>query len=56
MKFVGFDDWIEIFRGGSQVDSAGRSHNGDELIDQAVAGFNAVQHEPPVVIGHPAEN
>ncbi|MBW2091128.1 MAG: hypothetical protein JRI34_03265 [Deltaproteobacteria bacterium] len=56
MKFKGFDGWIEIFRGGKQVDSAGREHEGDEIIDKAVATFDAAEHEPPLVVGHPKEN
>jgi len=56
IKFRGFDDWIPIFQGGSQTDSAGRVHDGDALIDKAVSTFNAARHEPPVVIGHPQEN
>lgn len=56
MHFKGFDDWIEIFRGGLQTDSAGTEHDGDALIDKALAAFNAAEHEPPVVIGHPADN
>ncbi len=55
-EFKGFNDWIEIFRGGRQVDSMGREHDGDELIEKAVANFDASKHEPPVVIGHPADN
>lgn len=54
--FSGFDDWIEIFRGGRQVDGDGREHDGDELIRRAVAGFNAAKHEPPAVIGHPQQD
>jgi len=56
MTFKGFEDWIEIFRGGRQMDSQGREHDGDELIEKAVATFDASKHEPPVVIGHPADN
>jgi hypothetical protein len=48
--------WIEIFRGGSQADSLGRRHNGDQLITEAVKTFNSSQHEPPLVVGHPADN
>ena len=55
-NFKGFGDWIEIFRGGKQVDSAGNEHDGDQLVDQAVSSFKASEHEPPLVIGHPAEN
>ncbi len=56
MEFKGFDDWIPIFRGGKQTDSAGREHDGTALIEKAVANFNAARHEPPVCIGHPADN
>ncbi|HSW38570.1 MAG TPA: hypothetical protein VLL97_03670 [Acidobacteriota bacterium] len=55
-EFKGFDDWIPIFKGGKQTDSQGREHDGNALIDKAVSQFNAARHEPPVVIGHPAEN
>ena len=55
-EFKGFDDWIPIFRGGKQIDSQGREHDGNALIDKALATFNAAKHEPPVVIGHPVEN
>ena len=55
-EFAGFDDWIEIFRGGRQTDSNGRSHDGDALIDRAVASFSAKDHEPPLVVGHPQDN
>jgi hypothetical protein len=55
-EFKGFDDWIPIFRGGQQTDSLGRKHDGDQLIDRAVASFDAGRHEPPVCIGHPADN
>lgn len=54
--FAGFGDWIEIFRGGIQRDSTGAQHDGDELIRQAVDGFDPGFHEPPVVVGHPADN
>lgn len=53
MKFKGFDDWIEIFRGGKQTDSDGVEHDGDSLIDKAVDTFDTSYHEPPLVIGHP---
>ena len=49
-------NWIEIFRGGPQTDSAGREVNGDIFIDRAVAGFDPARHEPPVVVGHPKDN
>lgn len=55
-NFKGFDDFIEIFRGGRQVDSAGVAHDGDAMIDTAVAAFSAAKHEPPLVVGHPKDN
>lgn len=55
-NFKGFDDWIPIFRGGKQVDSTGKEHDGDNLIDLAVTNFDPEHHEPPVVVGHPKEN
>lgn len=54
--FNGFADWVEIFRGGKQTDSSGKVHDGDMLIDKAVAGFNPQHHEPPVVLGHPVDD
>ena len=50
------NQWVAIFKGGNQTDSSGRSHDGSALIDKAVASFNAADHEPPLVIGHPNEN
>jgi len=54
--FKGFDDWIEIFEGGRQVDSRGREHDGDQIIDRALTTFDPKEHEPPLVVGHPREN
>jgi hypothetical protein len=54
--FKGFEDWVEIFRGGRQVDSAGKEHDGDKLIDAALANFDAAKHEPPLCVGHPRDN
>lgn len=54
--FKGFDDWIEIFKGGRQTDSQGRDHDGDTIIESAVSSFNPSVHEPPLVIGHPIDN
>jgi hypothetical protein len=55
-NFKGFGDWIEIFKGGKQIDSNGREHDGDALVDRAVSTFDAARHEPPVVVGHPKDN
>jgi hypothetical protein len=48
--------WIDIFKGGSQTDCQGRIADGDALIDKALATFDPAYHEPPVTIGHPADN
>jgi len=56
MDFKGFNDWVEIFRGGRQTDSNGRTHDGNQLIRRAVRSFNTADHEPPLVVGHPKEN
>ncbi|MDX9785453.1 MAG: hypothetical protein RBT11_01660 [Desulfobacterales bacterium] len=47
--------WIEIFKGGKQTDSTGRDHDGDQLIDAAVASFDE-KNLPPLVLGHPRDN
>lgn len=52
----GLKDWVEIFKGGKQIDGAGKEHDGDALIDKAINTFNTAKHEPPVVIGHPASD
>lgn len=46
------EKWIEIFKGGKQTDSAGNQHDGDKLIDDAVAKFDANNFKPPITIGH----
>jgi len=56
LKFKGFDDYVEIFKGGMQKAGDGSEHDGDALIENAVASFNAKNHEPPAVIGHPTDN
>jgi hypothetical protein len=51
--FKGFDDWIEVFRGGEQTDSAGRTRTWTaEEIDQIVANHSA-DDPAPAVLGHP---
>ena len=53
LKFSGFDDWIELFRAGHQVDSAGRSREWTEAeLDQIVQNHSAAT-AAPIVIGHP---
>ena len=56
ITFKGFDDWVEIFAGGRQMDSQGKQHDGDQLIDQAVSAFDPGFHEPPAVVGHPKDD
>jgi len=55
-NFKGFDNWIEIFRGGKQIDSNGREHDGDAIIERAIKKFDSATHEPPLVVGHPQSN
>jgi hypothetical protein len=55
-EFKGFGNWIEIFKGGKQLDSNGKEHDGDAIIDRAVKNFDAKKHEPPLVVGHPQNN
>lgn len=55
-NFKGFNDWIEIFKGGKQTDSNGVVHDGDAMIDKAVKMFDPSHHEPPLVAGHPKDN
>ena len=47
MDFKGFDDWVEIFKGGMQTDSTGRTHDGTALIDKAVSAFCVILNYPP---------
>jgi len=56
INFKGFENWVEIFRGGAQIDSKGKQHDGDAIIDKAVSSFDPTFHEPPAVIGHPKDN
>jgi hypothetical protein len=55
-SFAGFDNWIEIFRGGQQTDSAGNPHDGDVLIEKALGNFDPSYHEAPAVLGHPTDD
>lgn len=54
--FKGFGDFIELFKAGTQTDSAGRTHTwttGD--LDQMVANHSAAT-AAPIVIGHPKDD
>lgn len=47
------DKWIEIFKGGRQTDSQGRTRDFSESdLDEIVANHNA-DHPAPIVVGHP---
>lgn len=46
MKFQGFVGWIEIFKGGKQTDSNGRTHDGEKIIEKALVSFDAKAFEP----------
>lgn len=54
--FAGLEDWFEIFRSGTHVDSLGRKKTfTDSDLDSMVANHNA--DEPaPLVVGHPKDN
>jgi hypothetical protein len=56
IDFAGFDDWVEIFTGGPQRAMNGKTYHGDLLIDMAVKTFDPNFHEPPAVLGHPADD
>jgi hypothetical protein len=46
--------WIEIFKGGEQTDSKGRTRDWNEAsLDHMVSSYNPANYEAPVVIGHP---
>jgi len=55
-SFSGFDNWVEIFMGGQQMDSAGNKHDGDSIIDKAIENFDPAYHEAPAVLGHPGDD
>jgi len=49
--------WIEVFRTGTHTDSAGNARTWTEAdLDMIVSQTTASGHEPPVVVGHPADN
>jgi hypothetical protein len=46
--------WIEIFKGGEQTDSKGRTRAWSEAdLDHLVNSYNPADYEAPIVIGHP---
>ncbi len=49
-----FNEWIEVFEGGLQTDSAGQSsYWHSDRLDEIVQTYNPSRHEAPLVIGHP---
>lgn len=58
MAREGFNgQWVEICRTGEFTDSAGvRRQISRDFLAQAVTTFDTGQHEPPIVVGHPADN
>jgi len=54
--FNGFNTWVPIFKGGRQIDSQGREHDGNAIIEKAIATFNVAEHKAPLVVGHPEDN
>lgn len=49
-----FENWVEVFQGGLQTDSAGQSsYWHSDRLDQIVQTYNPARHEAPLVIGHP---
>lgn len=51
-NFKGFDDWVEVFRTGTHIDSKGVTHTfGTEHLDQMV--LNTAPDTAPIVVGHP---
>lgn len=52
-RFTGFSGWLEIFRGGEQTDSAGRTRTWTaEELDQIIGNYSS-DDPAPAVIGHP---
>ena len=51
-------DWVEVFRAGTQTDSAGNTKTWTEEDLQTIASKynNQSAHEAPLVVGHPKDN
>jgi len=51
------NDWFEIFRAGTWVDSQGRERKfSEEDLDRIVSQYNPETSEAPLVVGHPRSN
>jgi len=49
--------WFEIFKTGTHTDSAGNERIWSEAdLDIIVSKYNTLEHEAPIVIGHPKDN
>lgn len=51
--FAGFDDWVEIFAGGEQTDSAGNTRTWSEQDLDSIIAHHDPQAPAPAVVGHP---
>lgn len=48
------DEWIEIFKAGTNTDSQGRTRTWTKAdLDKMVSSYNPADFEAPIVIGHP---
>lgn len=52
-EFKGFDDWIELFRAGHQVDSAGNGRDWTASDIDEIIRNHSDETAAPIVIGHP---
>jgi len=49
--------WIEVFEGGVQTDSEGRTDVfSEDKLDYTVKSYNPTHHEAPLCLGHPPEH
>ncbi len=55
---MNFDNqFIEIFRAGTHTDDQGKTREiTTQFLEEVVRNFSPSLHEPPAVIGHPADN
>lgn len=52
-QFTGFDDWVEVFRGGVQTDSGGTTRQWTAADLDSIVANHAPDDAAPAVIGHP---
>lgn len=57
LDFFGKNQWVEVFRAGSQTSSSGYTKEWTkEDLEDIVKKYDAKNHEAPLVIGHPKDN